>query len=371
MNVTEVNKVSKYKDKVVITSRTGLTVLRRDGQAGWAQTVLRVFPVDNKTNIALTLKDSLLVNSTLFMIIENFGMVTFDMEAMKFNSKYFAHPRLVKLDSIPFRNLFYIGVLVDNLPPAIPEFFIEFAFNYTDPSSPMINKIFVTERDVNVKDVASDDQLGLTYVMEPETNSLYVLTRGIANNIGTYNFVVDFKGYYSFNSTQKLELMLISENDAYFPALVINSGTDYVVFSRFSYPKNTLECQMSQNGNYEYAFKSFLDCSATKNGIFNYNTCWNNATITIKADSSIKNTESTSDNEHGEEGGDIPDEGDNTGLWIILGVVVVAVVVIVVVVVCCRNVCRKNAKARAGMEYMKHNQKEGEEVEVQVMNNKL
>jgi hypothetical protein len=389
LNMTDINKVSIYNGNVIISSRTGLSILKKNSSNEWSNTNFRHYPVNNKTYYPLILKDSLLVNSTLFMIIENFGLVSFDMTTMSFSSNYFSHSRLVQLDYTAFRNLFYIGVLVDNLPPSIPEFFIEFAFNYDNPSLPLINKIFISDRDINIKDIASDDTLGLTYIMEPGSSNLYLLTRGIANTIPTYNFVIDFKGYYNFDITQKLELMFISENDAFFPSLVINNGKDYILFGRFNYPRNTLTCQMSVDGEYTYTFNAPMDCSYFNNEKFNYNTCWNNATVIVKADSSIKsgsggnnynynehhdenNDDSFSSSEMPEDHGDHSEE-DNIGLWIVLGIAIIAVILIVVLVVCCRHrICRKDSKGTKvpGVSYMKQSVN-GEEVEVQVMDNKL
>lgn len=387
-NITNINKVGVFKDNVYITSQSGLFILKKNSANQWINTYsnYKTFIINNATETSLTIKDSLLVNSTLFMIVDNFGLISFDMNTMKVNSNYFLHPRLVQLDYTAFRNLFYIGVLIDNQPPSVPEFFIEFAFNYDSPGWPLINKVFISDRDINIKDIGSDDMLGLTYIMEPGSSNLYILTRGIANTIPTYNFVVDFRGYYNFDSSRKIELMFISENDAFFPSLVINSGKDYILFGRFNYPRNTLTCKMNVDGDYTYSFTTPMDCSNFVNGKFSYNTCWNNATVRVKADSSIKDQNDQNDKDdkwkdHSHENDMdlslVPhDEGENIGLWVALGIGIIAVFAIVVTVVCCRHrICRKDSKGMqvpgsAAVSYMKQSAN-GEEVEVHVMDNKL
>jgi hypothetical protein len=357
LNASDINKVVFYNGQIFVSSLTsGFSILTKNNQ--WGVASYKEF-VLKSNKIPLKLLDLTVVNSTIFMIAENFGLLTWDIKKAQLNQEYFKHPNLVRIDYTTFKSSIYLGVCVNNsvvdTTDYIPEIFIEFLYNFTNPSTPSVNRVYTSNKDINVEDVVSDNFLGLTYVMERTESKLTVLTRGIMNILTSYNFQINLKGL--LNTNYYSDLMLISQNDQYFPTLVIKNGKDYVSLSRFAYPQTNLKCQVLKNGKYELKFNSPSDCSGLTLGSGS-KYCYTNTSITFDVTPSmlIKIDDSS--------------QGSNAGLWVILAILLVIVLSIVVVVVCCKVSCFKKGD-KVAYHIQPQTGKEAEEIEVEVVQNKL
>jgi hypothetical protein len=149
--------------------------------------------------------------------------------------------------------------------------------------------------------------------------------------------------------------MLISQNDQYFPSLVIKNGKDYISLSRFGYPQTSLKCQAMKIGRYELKFNAPSDCSSSLIGSKS-NYCYTNTSIKFDVNESMLGID-----ENG---------GNKTGLWVILGILLVIILSIVIVVVCCKVSCFKKGD-KVAYHIQPQTGKEGEEIEVEVVHNKL
>jgi hypothetical protein len=258
---------------------------------------------------------------------------------MKYYEEYFAHPELQLMDNLVFNGLSYIGVAVENKPPSITEYFIEFAYNYDSPSLPMINKVFTSISKIPLNDIATDDELGLTYIFDSRRNDLIVLNRAMPNSLFTYNFKINFLNYYNFKHEKGIDLFLFSSNDDFYPHLVMKNGEDYIVFGKFNFPKNILRCRFNKQGNYTFQFNSPADCSINQNGVFDYKVCWNNSTLNLLVDNRTLFT------------GNIDVSGLNKSkiiIIIVIVIVVVATVITIGTVIYCKRKKRLNVQIIRG-----------------------
>ena len=352
-NSADVNKVVFYNGQIFLSSPTlGFTVLTKN--SNWGVLTTNQF-LSGNVSFPLQLSDIAIVNSTLFMIANNVGMLSWDLNLSKFNQNYFNHPNLVRIDYTLYRSAF-IGVCVNNsvlnTTDYIPEVFIEFIYNFTNPAQPLINKIYTSSKDIKVEDVVTDNFLGLTYIMERTSTMLTILVRGILHILTSYDLQVDLRG--AISHSKRLELMLISQNDQFNPSLAIKNDKDYLLMSRFAYPQNSLECQASQPGHYTIQFNAPADCSSwdiLPNAFY----CYLNNTIDIYVDPLLAGAETEIENK--------------TVLWIVLAVVLVIILCIVFVVLFCKVSCfKKGEKPLYQRQVASHRQ--GEEIEVQVVDNK-
>lgn len=340
-----------YEDgKIVVSTKNmGMIIYTKKTDGTWDTTSITSYTPDPSVNLQII--DMVSLNNLVYIIIENYGMVTFDIVKMQFNPNHFSHPSLVQIDYTMNSNMNYIGVTVNNNPPSVPEFFIEFAHNFDSPGNPLVNKVFISEKNVPVQNIATDMMLGVTYVFDTDSNSLIMLIRGTPNSLLIYNYILNLSNLTTFTQTN-LSLFLFSAYNVFYPYLVIDQNGNYYTVGQFTFPRNTLTCDIYDSGVYDIEFNAPGDCSYfDNNNDFHYTTCWVNSTFTIP----------------------IGGNGSNlTALWVILALLIVAAIVIIVVVVCCKrcNCCKSGAKSK-NINYMRQPTPKEGEMEIQVTDNKL
>lgn len=360
ISVSNITNIGIYKDSFVISSlKNGLTFIKLNGTVG---KTISNFTLPTGVVIPVNANDMIINNQTIYVIAKNYGMLIFQPDNFTFSNYYFNHTRLAKFDYLASIYSYFVGISVDNDPTNnVPEFFIELIVNIYNELNPLVNKIYISQKNLIVDDYATDTTSGLTYIFDRVNLNLIVLTRGIPNIVDNFNYKIDLSSpaFYNFHTGDGMgKICLLADNGPSNSAVIIHNMNDYVGVGIFNPATTTLLCNFTDAGQYQFGFYTQGDCSANDASMI-YTACMYNVTYTLDVGGSKLNL---------------------TGLWIVLALLLVIIIVIVVFVLCCRRACCKKGPSKASIEnsdgvytkqQSKHYNADNDMMEVHVSNHKL
>jgi hypothetical protein len=256
-NVTDCIQIDIYKDRIILGANDGFVVANQTNDK-W------VIEYKDKTPVV----DFITNNKTVYLIEKSRGMRIFDLNTLKFTKFEFLHPYLTHFDWAfdSYTQLYFIGVSVNNLPPAVNEIFIEMIVNTHDERefNPVINKVIVSSHEYNDENIITDHYSGMTYLYDPETMAIVSFIRGVINKYPTYHYRIDLMSYLERNfRTQALfnPMYIMSEHGRYTGVILVQNNNDFLAFGRFKFPNTTLACNFTKEGDYEIMFESDKKCA--------------------------------------------------------------------------------------------------------------
>lgn len=263
-----INQFSFKEDSLIFSSLQGLLILKlTNGE------LVKTYG-DN-----LSIKDFIVNNSTIYVLILNEGMRIFDFKKNDYTDYLFEHPSLKKFDyvnSIPLvsSGVYYVGIAINNNPPEVSEFFIELISEGEYELNPRVNKIFTSNQKFVNNDIATDHMGKWTYVLDRENKNVYMIKRASPNNIWTHNYIIKIDNDYKLNSDVDEPLFIIAEYGANkIPNLALKNDLELLVIGNFTFPETYLNCSISEEGQYHFYFSSNLDCNSFEEGKMRHMIC--------------------------------------------------------------------------------------------------
>lgn len=343
----EIRQVGMKRDKIYLATKNGL----RFGVRSNSKYVLDSTFTDNNKNLI-----DLIVNSNTVYVINDQGLHIFDIESDKYIiENYIKHPRLKKLDYVPYdiNNTFgpyYIGIAVDNDPgQGYPEILIEIVLESTNELMPSLNKVYITNSDIKIEDMATDYELGFTYIFDRETSKLYILKRAIPFIENTFSYSIDLSQEFSFTKPSPSDAnrdylaMIANINDPKNKnQIVIMDKNGIVIFDNLNIIPQAFSCQFKEKANYNLLISVDRDCSFYNTGSkkFIFQACKTNYIINYNVKSKF----------------------ELVGIWIAVGIIAVLIIGVLVYLFFLRNYLNKKKTAKLVNTSIENNNKSKDDV---------
>lgn len=266
----------------------------------------------------------ILVNNRSLYTMNSEGFQIYNISNLKEVLFVFEHKYLSKFDYVLHDNTdknssYFIGIFVDNHPSInVNEILIELIANGDYEFSPKFNHVFITQKDISVKNILTDKFSYFTYIFD--NNKLYMLTRSVPVFQIGYSYLLDLPSI-NINSLSILarnDYEIGIENKAnYFRDIILNEENSFKLLSNLSRNNPRLICSVKTSGLlYEYLVKR-NDCSDyNSNGVWEFKLCLEERYYPFDVEL-------------------IKDKIINAGFWIAIGIFIVVIFCIIIYVFCC------------------------------------
>ena len=266
----------------------------------------------------------ILVNNRSLYTMNSEGFQIYNISNLKEVLFVFEHKYLSKFDYVLHDNTdknssYFIGIFVDNHPSInVNEILIELIANGDYEFSPKFNHVFITQKDISVKNIITDKFSYFTYIFD--NNKLYMLTRSVPVFQIGYSYLLDLPSI-NINSLSILarnDYEIGIENKAnYFRDIILNEENSFKLLSNLSRNNPRLICSVKKSGLlYEYLVKR-NDCSDyNSNGVWEFKLCLEERYYPFDVEL-------------------IKDKIINAGFWIAIGIFIVVIFCIIIYVFCC------------------------------------
>jgi hypothetical protein len=252
-NITQFTQVDIYKGNLILGGEEGF-IIANSTNKNW--TIL-YHNTDMKVN------DFITNNKTIYLIEKDFGMRVFDLANMNFSSFELKHPGLLKFDWAydTLSYFYFLGIFVANNPPEVYEILIELVVDVKDDAEykPDINKVILSTHPYSLENIITDSYYGMTYLYDPESMSIHTFIRAVFNKYPVYHYSIDLRSQIEDKFAHKAlfnPMFLMAEFGKFTSVLLIKNNDDYLAFSRFTFPNNTLACNFTKQGEYDISFSS-------------------------------------------------------------------------------------------------------------------
>lgn len=272
-----------YNKKIIFNDNSNTNITSENGDSSiFSETIYEIkrnitlFDTSNGFRRILNITDFYCLQTTVYLLINEFGIKIIDAYSMGFLPFEFNKRNSIGMDLYvnPLLVTKFVGLFIESSRDE-NEFLIE--FNVDDERNPLINKVFVSSSKVYTK-YRSHYDMYLDIMFQEQENSLIVIRRGMLNNIAHQSYKLNLNSTVEkplknpqittvYNPTSELnELVLIDNANriSYFLSNfenqpdIMNCGFKDVGFYNITMEKYAESCQESLNYNYAYAFCNFI-----------------------------------------------------------------------------------------------------------------
>jgi hypothetical protein len=208
----------------------------------------------------MLVKDFIVNQNSLYIIIKDYGLKIFDLKQMKLLPWQFEHHCLKNIDRTydPETGLSYAGITIDNKERDMPEFFMELSM--LDELNPRINKIYTSSVSKMLTNVVSINDY--SYFVDNYMGCLCIVKRNLNHDSPGMLFLIMLPDILSLSEVYNI----FHFNNRGLPGLFFTS-TSYINYSSnlilwgFKPPVSTMTIQFKDTGRYNVKctyFKSVL-----------------------------------------------------------------------------------------------------------------
>ena len=264
----------------------------------------------------------IIVNKNTLYAITNKGMHIMDIETEQFDTTpYLPHQYLEKFDYVLYEknditSTYFVGIIVNNQPTLkVPEVIIELIANSDMEFYPKVNKVFMTNTSIDIKDVATDPKTYYSYIYDRTTKKLYVVTRSVPNFQDSFSYILDLSNDIIEGTNEDDYLSFVSfEDNEDEQILAIQTQTTVHLVGRVTRYTQALTCLFKNVGEYSQIFTSGVDCSSKNEaGIYQLKGCQQSYVFPVEV------TEK---------------KGKRTGLWVAVAIGIVVIIGIILGTLC-------------------------------------
>ena len=236
------------------------------------------------TSNEFAIKDLIANKNTVYAITSQ-GMHIMDIDKAVFaTTPFLPHQYLEKFDYTLYEknditSTYFVGIVVNNQPKLkITEVIIELIANSDMEFYPKVNKVFMTNTSIDIKDIATDPKTYYSYIYDRTTKKLYVVTRSVPNFQDSFSYILDLSNDIREGTDEDDYLSFVSfEDNVDEQILAIQTKSTLHLVGRVTRFTQALTCVFKKAGEYSQIFTVGVDCSSKNEaGVYRLKGCQQN-----------------------------------------------------------------------------------------------